>query len=78
MIIGIAHSAPDQEIQALIAEQGLTFRNLYDPDQSVPNAYEVGGGVPIYVFLDKEGRIARRFVGDVNWLKDGLIELMWE
>ena len=40
----------------------LTFPNFYDPDAAVATAYNIRG-VPSYVFLDKEGRIAHRSSG---------------
>ena len=47
---------------AFVERNELTFPNFYDPDASVAIAYEVRG-VPSYVFLDKEGRIAHRSSG---------------
>jgi len=40
----------------------LTFPNFYDPDGAVATAYGIRG-VPSYVFIDKEGRIARTSSG---------------
>ena len=40
----------------------LTFPNFYDPEAAVATAYGIRG-VPSYVFLDKEGRIARTSSG---------------
>ena len=40
----------------------LTFPNFYDPEAAVASAYGIRG-VPSYVFLDKDGRIARTSSG---------------
>jgi peroxiredoxin len=40
----------------------LTFPNFYDPDAAVASAYGIMG-VPSYVFLDKDGRVARTSSG---------------
>lgn len=47
---------------AFVERNELTFPNFYDPDAAVAIAYNIRG-VPAYVFLDKEGRIAHRSSG---------------
>ena len=47
---------------AFVEEHQLTFPNFYDPDAAVATAYDING-VPSYIFLDKDGRIAHRSQG---------------
>ena len=62
IIVGVAHSATEGEIRALIDEQDLTFPNIFDINNHVVDAYGAES-VPHYVFLDRYGRIAHRIPG---------------
>ena len=77
--MGIADSASEAEVRALIDRQGLTFPNIYDPEKGLRTQY--AAGIPTYVFLDKAGRIAYKMPGaprDVNIIKAVLVALQQE
>lgn len=79
-IVGVAISALEPEVRALIDQQGLTFPMAYDPAGQLANVYGVSG-VPFYVFIDKAGRIAHTIPGaptDVNAIKDRIADLRAE
>ncbi len=79
-IVGIAISAPEPEVRALIEKQGLTFPVAYDPAGQLSSVYGVSG-VPFYIFIDKAGRIAHTIPGapnDVNTIKNWIEDLQAE
>ena len=75
-IIGVSQfRTTEADTIAFVEQYALTFPNLYDPDARIASAYGIGG-VPSYVFLDKQGRIAHRSAGArgvqliESWLDD--------
>lgn len=78
--MGIAISAPEDDVLALISEQYLTFPNIYDTEGAASALYEITG-VPNYFFLDKDLRIAsdiRGAPGSTETIRDRLLELQRE
>ncbi len=62
-VIGVSQfNTTSADTIAFVERNELTFPNFYDPDAGVAIAYQIRG-VPSYVFLDKEGRIAHRSTG---------------
>ena len=75
-IIGVSQfRTTEADTIAFVERNELTFPNLYDQQAQLASAYGIEG-VPSYVFLDKQGRIAHRSSGargvDLieNWLDD--------
>ena len=57
-IVGVSQfNTTEAETVAFVERNGLTFPNVYDESAQLATAYGISG-VPTYVFLDKEGRIA--------------------
>ena len=62
-IIGISQfDTTEADTIAFVERNNITFPNLYDADAVLAQVYGVPG-VPTYVFLDKDGRIARTSTG---------------
>ena len=50
------------QAQGFIDDSSLTFENIFDGEAGIARDYSVPG-VPYYVYLDREGRIAGRTAG---------------
>ena len=62
-VIGVSQfNTTEAATREFVERHKLTFPNFYDPDAAVASAYDIRG-VPTYVFLDKDGRIARTSSG---------------
>ena len=79
-IIGVSQFNTSEAATAgFVAQHGLTFPNVYDGAAALARAYGIEG-VPSYVFLDKDGRIARRSAGarGTGLIADTLARLLAE
>ena len=79
-VIGVSQfRTTEADTTAFVERNQLTFPNIYDGQAQLASAYGLQG-VPSYVFLDKEGRIAHRSAGArgvaliETWLDDLLAE----
>ena len=62
-VVGISQFNTTEAATRAFVEHGkLTFPNFYDDDAVLAQVYGISG-VPAYVFLDREGRIAHRSSG---------------
>ena len=68
-----------EQAQGFVAEHNLTFPSIFDAEATIAQQYQVDG-VPSYVLLDRQGRIAFRSSGArgvpllENWLDQLLAE----
>ncbi len=67
VVVGVDIQDLEQQARAFIAQTGGTFPNVRDADGTVYDAYGLTG-VPETFFVDREGRIVRKFPGAVvSW-----------
>ncbi len=64
--ISIDEAEARNAVQEFRSEFGLSFPVLVDPDRSAYRAYQATG-VPETFLVDREGRVAERFVGPRRW-----------
>ena len=50
------------DAEQFVSEHGLTFNNIFDEEAGIARRYDVQG-VPHYVYIDRQGRIARETGG---------------
>ena len=62
-IVGITQfNTTKGEAERFVSEHGLTFNNIFDEEEGIARKYNVQG-VPHYVYIDRQGRIARQTAG---------------
>ena len=62
-VVGIAQFNTNRaETAKFIETEGLTFKNIYDGDRKLADAYGITG-VPAYVFIAPDGRVTGKSVG---------------
>jgi thiol-disulfide isomerase/thioredoxin len=60
--INIDAGSGDEPVEAFLADLGITFRNLRDPDDRVTRTFRLVG-VPETLLVDANGRLAHRWIG---------------
>ena len=55
-----------QEVQAFMANNGLSFPAVLDGDGRVSNSYGIQA-IPTTFLIDRDGMIVLRLVGSINW-----------
>lgn len=64
-VVGIFVQDTEANAKRFIKEFGLTFPFGFDPDLRIANAFRFVG-MPLTVFLTKDGTIAKRVVGPLS------------
>ena len=64
-----------EAVAPFVAEYGLTFPVLLDPQDTVSSQL-LGGGIPTSYVLDKRGRIAAVEVGTRDWNSERFRQLL--
>ncbi len=65
VFVGVDIQDTDEGARAFLAEFGIDYPNGPDPAGQITTAYGVAG-IPTTVFVDREGRIARRWLGGLT------------
>lgn len=72
-ILAVSIDVNGSKAVAPFAEKyGLTFPLLLDPDSRVAAAYGTTG-VPESFIIDREGRLARKVIGGVDWISPAVV-----
>lgn len=70
VLVGVDVQDAEDDAREFIAALKVSYPNVRDPTQHVLTAYRVTG-IPTTVFIDREGRIQRRyagaFTGEAGW-----------
>lgn len=66
-----------RDVRAFVDRHGITFPVLLDPEQRVTRAFRTVG-VPESILLDREGRVVRRWVGEIDPLSEEIVESVRE
>ena len=62
-IVGVTQfNTTKGDAEQFVSEHGLTFNNIFDEEAGIARRYDVQG-VPHYVYIDRQGRIARQTAG---------------
>ena len=62
-IVGVTQfNTTPPEAAEFVSQHGLTFPNIFDSEAGIARDYEVQG-VPHYVYLDRNGNVARQTSG---------------
>jgi thiol-disulfide isomerase/thioredoxin len=63
VVLAINQGESASIIQPFMQEQGYSFQVLLDTQQSTLRLYNPSGGIPTFVVIDREGRVAWKSVG---------------
>jgi cytochrome c-type biogenesis protein len=75
--INIDGGRSDAPVRAFLDDLGITFRNLRDPEDRVTRVFRLVG-VPETLLIDRDGRIAQRWVGAFDPLGEETAALVRE
>ena len=64
-------------VEPFVKSRGLTFPALLDPDSTIGMSYGITG-VPESFIVDKNGIIARKIIGSIDWVGPDAIEYLKE
>jgi peroxiredoxin len=76
-VMGVSVDKDVAALQTFAAEQHLSFPILRDPNQSVANHYGTFIFPETYI-IDREGRVAEKLIGAVDWQDPRLIAFVQE
>jgi thiol-disulfide isomerase/thioredoxin len=65
-MLGLSVGDSPTEVRNFSSEKGMKWIMLMAND-GVKNAYQIGKGVPVTIFLDKDGKEVKRFVGNQSY-----------
>lgn len=72
-VIGVSvdGAGADDAVKAFVAEYGIAFRILRDPESRISTSYQTRG-VPETFLIDRDGRIASHWLGGVDTPSSGI------
>jgi cytochrome c biogenesis protein CcmG, thiol:disulfide interchange protein DsbE len=76
-VIGVSVDQDQAELEKFVAEYGLTFPIARDPNQDLAGRYGTSKFPETYI-LDRDGRVAEKIVGPIDWHDPRIIDFVRE
>ena len=74
-VLGLNAGEEEDAVRRFARELGLRFPLVLDPDGAIRSAYGVVG-LPTTFVLDREGRVAARAIGPLDWAQPDVLEVL--
>jgi thiol-disulfide isomerase/thioredoxin len=64
-IIAVNYGETRNTAESYLRSSGGRFTGVLDPDKTIGNAYRIRGGLPVSVFIDRDGVVVKYVPGEV-------------
>jgi peroxiredoxin len=75
MVLGVSIDVDGDAYHRFIAQNGVNFVTVRDPEQKVSSVYGTSGWPETYI-VDRQGVLRRKVVGPTNWNSPEMLEFL--